>query len=71
MLYLLLEIWLWVVAAGLAGGAVGWWLRSIRAERQVVREAMIWQRRLDRLEASGAQDPPPSSPAGPEPNDEP
>jgi len=51
MLYVLLEIWIWMVAAGLVGGLVGWWLRGIRARREVAREAMLWQRRLKQLAA--------------------
>lgn len=49
MLYVLFEIWIWVVAAGLVGAMFGWWLRSMRARRQVAREAMLWQRRIERL----------------------
>ena len=48
MLYVLLEIWIWVAAAALVGAIFGWWIRSIRAGLQVAREAMIWQRRLER-----------------------
>ncbi len=48
MLYVLLEIWIWVAAAALVGAIFGWWMRSIRAGRQVARAAMIWQRRLER-----------------------
>ncbi len=48
MLYVLLEIWIWVAAAALVGALFGWWMRSIRAGMQVAREAMIWQRRLER-----------------------
>ena len=48
MLYVLLEIWIWVAAAALVGAIFGWWMRSIRAGLQVAREAMIWQRRLER-----------------------
>ena len=48
MLYVLLEIWIWVAAAALVGALFGWWMRSIRAGRQVAREAMIWHRRLER-----------------------
>lgn len=49
MLYVLLEIWLWVVAAALVGAIFGWWIRSIRAAREVAREALLWQRRVERL----------------------
>ncbi len=49
MLYVLLEIWFWVVAAALVGAILGWWLRSIRAAREVAREALLWQRRVERL----------------------
>ncbi len=49
MLYVLFEIWIWVVAAGLVGAIFGWWLRSMRARRQVAREAMLWQRRVEQL----------------------
>ena len=49
MLYVLFEIWLWVVVAGLVGAIFGWWLRSMRARRQVAREAMLWQQRIERL----------------------
>ncbi|MCY3931170.1 MAG: hypothetical protein OXH70_05595 [Acidobacteria bacterium] len=49
MLYVLFEIWIWVVAAGLVGAMFGWWLRSMRARRQVAREALLWQRRIERL----------------------
>ena len=48
MLYLLLEIWLWIAGAGLIGALCGWWLRAIRARRQVAREAILWQQRLER-----------------------
>lgn len=49
MLYVLFEIWIWVVAAGLVGAIFGWWLRSMRAAREVAREALLWQRRVERL----------------------
>lgn len=49
MLYVLFEIWIWVVAAGLVGAIFGWWIRSMRARREVAREAMLWQRRIERL----------------------
>lgn len=49
MLYVLLEIWIWVVAAALVGAIFGWWVRSIRAAREVAREALLWQRRVERL----------------------
>ena len=49
MLYVLFEIWIWVVAAGLIGAIFGWWLRSMRAAREVAREALLWQRRVERL----------------------
>ncbi len=49
MLYILLEIWFWVAAAALVGAIFGWWLRSIRAGRQVAREALLWQRRIQQL----------------------
>lgn len=49
MLYVLFEIWIWVVGAGLVGAIFGWWLRSMQARRQVAREAMLWQRRVERL----------------------
>lgn len=49
MLYVLFEIWIWVVAGGLVGAIFGWWLRSMRANREVAREALLWQRRLERL----------------------
>lgn len=49
MLYVLLEIWIWVVAAALVGAIFGWWIRSIRAAREVAREALLWQRRVERL----------------------
>ena len=49
MLYVLFEIWIWVVAAGLVGAIFGWWLRSMRASREVAREALLWQRRVERL----------------------
>jgi hypothetical protein len=49
VLYVLFEIWLWVVVAGLVGAIFGWWLRSMRARRQVAREAMLWQQRIGRL----------------------
>lgn len=49
MLYVLFEIWIWVVAAGLVGAIFGWWLRGMRARRQVAREAMLWQRRIEGL----------------------
>ena len=49
MLYVLFEIWVWVVAAGLVGAIFGWWLRSMRAAREVAREALLWQRRVERL----------------------
>lgn len=49
MLYVLFEIWIWVVGSGLVGAIFGWWLRSMRARRQVAREAMLWQRRVERL----------------------
>ena len=48
MLYVLLEIWIWVASAAALGALFGWAARSIRARRQVAREAMIWQRRLRR-----------------------
>lgn len=49
MLYVLLEIWIWVVAAALVGALFGWWMRSIRAAREVAREALLWQQRIQRL----------------------
>ena len=49
MLYVLFEIWIWVIAAGLVGAIFGWWLRSMRAAREVAREALLWQRRVERL----------------------
>lgn len=49
MLYVLLEIWIWVAAAALVGAVFGWWIRSIRAAREVAREALLWQRRVERL----------------------
>ncbi len=49
MLYILLEIWIWVAAAALAGATFGWWIRSIRAAREVAREALLWQQRIQRL----------------------
>jgi len=49
VLYLLFEIWVWVVAAGLVGAIFGWWLRSMRAAREVAHEALLWQRRVERL----------------------
>ena len=49
MLYVLLEIWIWVVAAAFVGAIFGWWIRSIRASREVAREALLWQRRVERL----------------------
>ena len=49
MLYILLEIWIWVVAAALVGALFGWWIRGIRAAREVAREALLWQHRLGRL----------------------
>ncbi|MXW01283.1 MAG: hypothetical protein F4060_13725 [Holophagales bacterium] len=49
MLYVLFEIWIWVVAAGLVGAIFGWWLRSMRAAKEVAREALLWQRRVERL----------------------
>ena len=55
MLYVLLEIWIWVVAAALAGAVVGWWVRGIRAGREVARETMLWQRRLERLRRLAAE----------------
>ena len=58
MLYVLFEIWIWVVAAGLVGAIFGWWLRSIRARRQVAREAMLWQRRLERQNRPAATERP-------------
>ncbi len=56
MLYVLLEIWIWVAAAALVGAIFGWWMRSIRAGRQVAREAMIWQRRLERQKRLAARE---------------
>ena len=53
MLYVLREILIWVVAAALVGAVFGWWVRSISARRQVAREAMIWQRRLQRQKTQG------------------
>ena len=55
MFYVLLEIWIWVAAAALVGAIFGWWMRSIRAGRQVAREAMIWQRRLERQKRVAAR----------------
>lgn len=49
MLYVLFEIWIWVIAAGLVGAIFGWWIRSMRAAREVAREALLWQRRVERL----------------------
>ena len=49
MLYILLEIWIWVAAAALVGALFGWWMRSIRAAREVAREALLWQHRIRRL----------------------
>jgi len=49
MLYVLFEIWIWVIVAGLVGAIFGWWLRSMRAAREVAREALLWQRRVERL----------------------
>lgn len=54
MFYVLFEIWIWVVAAGLVGAAFGWWLRSMRAHRQVAREALLWRRRIKRLHGLAA-----------------
>ncbi len=58
MLYVLFEIWIWVVGAALVGAVFGWWLRSLRAHRQVAREALLWQRRIKRLHglAAGLRD---------------
>ncbi len=53
MLYLLLEIWIWIVAAAVAGAGFGWWIRGIRARRQVAREAIAWERRLERERRQG------------------
>ncbi len=60
MLYVLLEIWIWVVAAGLVGAIFGWWLRSMRARRQVAREAMLWQRRLEERQTLASTERPPA-----------
>ena len=49
MLYVLFEIWIWVIAAGLVGAIFGWWLRGMRAAREVAREALLWQQRVERL----------------------
>lgn len=49
MLYVLIEIWIWVAAAALVGALFGWWLRSIRAAREVAREALLWQQRVRHL----------------------
>lgn len=54
MLYILLEIWIWVAAAALAGATFGWWIRSIRAAREVAREALLWQQRIGRLKRLAA-----------------
>ncbi len=56
MLYVLFEIWIWVVAAGLVGAVFGWWLRGMQARRQVAREAMLWQRRLEGRQTAEASD---------------
>ncbi len=61
MFYVLLEIWVWVVAAGLLGAAFGWWMRSIRARREVAHEAMLWQSRMKRETPEA-----PDRPASPE-----
>ena len=54
MLYILLEIWIWVAAAALVGALFGWWMRSIRAAREVAREALLWQQRTGRLKRLAA-----------------
>ena len=56
MLYVLLEIWIWVAAAAVVGAIFGWWMRSIRAGRQVAREALIWQRRLERQKRAATRE---------------
>ena len=54
MLHILLEIWIWVAAAALVGALFGWWMRSIRAAREVAREALLWQQRIGRLKRLAA-----------------
>ncbi len=49
MLHILIEIWIWVAVAAVVGAAFGWWMRSIRAAREVAREALLWQQRIQRL----------------------
>ena len=56
MLYVLLEIWIWVAAAALVGAIFGWLTRGIRANRRIAREAMIWQRRLERQKRVAARE---------------
>ena len=54
MLHILLEIWIWVAAAALVGALFGWWMRSIRAAREVARETLLWQQRIARLKRLAA-----------------
>jgi heme exporter protein D len=54
MLHILLEIWIWVAAAALVGALLGWWMRSIRAAREVARETLLWQQRIGRLKRLAA-----------------